>query len=118
MGVVAERRDLPFESRTPESRHNVYSTISFLGTIGNVFAVRRPFRLPMVPPSFGDLNRITTTDLLHPDVELPAAIRTVSDVSTIGRPGGFVLQAFVKSDASERALGWRSRSLAPRVNPN
>src|SRR5580765_1411378 len=117
MGVVAERRDLPFESCTSESRDNVNPTLPILRTIRNVFAVRRPVRLPMVPRSLGDLDGIAATDLLHPDVELSAAIRTVSNVSTIGRPGRPVLQAFIKGNACERALGWCCGRLAALVDP-
>src|SRR5215471_17299028 len=88
--VVAERCDLPFESYTPKSRDNVDSTVPFLGTIRDVFAIRRPVRLPMVPRTLGDLYRIAAADLLHPDVELPAAVRTVRDVPPVGRPTGLV----------------------------
>ena len=84
MGVVAERRDLPFESCTPKRRDNVYSSVTLLGTIGNVFSIRRPIRLPILTRSLGDLYRIAAADLLHPDVELPAAVRAVGDVSAVG----------------------------------
>jgi hypothetical protein len=37
-----------FESCTPESRDNIDPTVSFLGTICDISAIRRPIRLPMV----------------------------------------------------------------------
>jgi hypothetical protein len=78
------RRDHVVEPCTPESWDNIYSTGAFLRTIHDVFAVRRPIRLPMVPRSLGDLHRIAAADLLHPDIEFPTAVRAVGDVSPVG----------------------------------
>jgi hypothetical protein len=48
-----------FESCTPESRDNIDPTVSFLGTICDISAIRRPIRLPMVTGALGDLYRIS-----------------------------------------------------------
>src|SRR5262249_22672621 len=110
--------DLPFEPCAPEGRDNVYSAVPLFGAIDDVFAIRRPLRLPMPPRSLSDLDRIAATDLLHPDVELSPAIRTVGDITAVARPSRPVLQAFVESNACERALGWCQRSFVPLVDPN
>ena len=66
--------------------------------------VRRPVRLPVLTRPFGDLHRIATADLLHPDVEFAATIGTVGEETAVWRPSGPNLQSVVKSNAPERPL--------------
>jgi len=63
-----------FEYRTPESRDNIDPTVSFLGTICDISAIRRPIRLPMVTGALGDLYRISAAYLLHPNIEFSTPI--------------------------------------------
>src|SRR4029077_13495557 len=113
--VVAERCDLPFESCAPKRRDNVYSSVTLLGAVRDVFAIRRPIRLPIVPRSLGDLYRIAAADLLHPDVEFSAPIGTIGEVTAVGRPSSTDLQAVVERDAGESALPRRLGNLAQLV---
>ena len=112
--IVAKRRDFALESRTPEGRDHVNSTVPFLRAVGDVFAVGRPVRLPVLARPFRDLNRIAAADLLDPDVELSAAVGTVGDVAAVGRPGCSGLQALVEGQPSEGALNGRRGEAAGR----
>src|SRR5215472_13453846 len=80
--VVAEGCDLSFEPFTAEGRNHAQATTA-LGAICDVLAVGRPVRLPIAPGPFCHLNGIAAGNLLHPNVELPAAVRTVSDIPAI-----------------------------------
>ena len=64
--------------------------------------------IPVLTRTFGDLDRVTTADLLKPDIGLSAAIGTVGDGAAIGRPSGTNLEAVVKSQAGQRALEGQS----------
>src|SRR4051812_20005286 len=67
----------------------------------------------MVAGAFGDLYRIPAADLLHPDVEFPAPIRSVGDIPAIGGPRRIHLQALVKGQPSESALKVRGLASGP-----
>src|SRR5450755_2260876 len=73
-GIVAEGRDLALLTQASQGPRDIDSAITFLRTIGNVSAVRRPVRLPVLTRTFGDLDWVATADLLKPDVVLSASI--------------------------------------------
>src|SRR5262249_31060108 len=115
--VIPKCRDPPLQSRTAQGRRQIQPSVALLGSIDNIFSVRRPVRLPVVAEPLGDLNGFSAVHLFHPNVEFAATVRTKCNETAVGRPCGADLQTFVKSDARERSLGRCRRSLAPLEDP-
>src|ERR1700755_77934 len=101
MRIIAGRSNLTLQSGSAKRGRDVYSAFAFFGTIGDVLAVGRPVRLPVLARTFCDLDRIAAADLLNPDIVLSAPVRAVGDEASVRRPGGSRLQALVKREACQ-----------------
>src|SRR6185437_10588463 len=87
-----------------QSGNNVNSAFACFRTIGYIFSVWRPIRLPVIAWCCGELDRIASAYFLYPDIELSAAIGSVGYKTPVRRPRRLKLETFVEGKTCERAL--------------
>ena len=59
-------------------------TVTLFGTIGNVFPVWGPVRLPVISWSRSNTHWVAASDLLYPYIEFSSAIETICDETAVG----------------------------------